>query len=453
MNKYKKLFLITSCVLVLPVFVAGQVSFWQGFSMTASADEELTIEQQAAKDKADAEEKAKQDAIDDAKDKAESIESKIARELKEKEKLEQNLGQIQKSVSIANLDISKTKSVIQTTASDISRKEAEVKNLNGKMEMQKNMLRGLLQQVYYNNGQPILNVVLSSRSFVDVFADTDHLLTVEDKIMKLSTEIANTKQQIEEDKIELAKEKEKHEEILDDKVDQKQELVADQMDVQADIESKDVIISKLKKQLAELQGDLNALSGKSYNASDIRGAVEDASKETGVPEGVLYGFLKMETNLGANTGKCTYAEVEKVSTANYKKYGSKYKASIALLIKRKNLFYDLVADLGYDKNKKVSCSPSGYVGQGGAMGIPQFMSDVWMGYSARITSATGHKTPDPWNLTDGVMAMAIKLRGAGATSSTASAIKKASINYLGTFHAPYYNGIVYWSKNYKLLFD
>jgi hypothetical protein len=50
------------------------------------------------------------------------------------------------------------------------------------------------------------------------------------------------------------------------------------------------------------------------------------------------------------------------------------------------------------------------------------------------------------------MAMAIKLRGAGATSSSESAIKKASINYLGTLHAPYYNGIVYWSKNYKLLF-
>jgi hypothetical protein len=25
----------------------------------------------------------------------------------------------------------------------------------------------------------------------------------------------------------------------------------------------------------------------------------------------LYGFLKMETNLGANTGQCTYDEVEK----------------------------------------------------------------------------------------------------------------------------------------------
>jgi len=427
MNKYKKFLLISAWAIVVPVFVWQQISFWQGVSRSALA--------------ADPE-----DNISDAQ-------KKLDKEIKAKALLEKNLGQIQGAVASTQKAINTTKSVISETASNISRKEAEVQNLNDKIEMQKTMLRGLLQQMYYNQGQPVLNVVLTSKNFADVFSDTDHLLTIEDKLKNLSAEISDTKEQVEQDKIELAAEKEKHEAILDEKVDQKQELVADQIDVQDDIEDKNATIAKLQKQLVELQGDLNALSGKSYNAKDIREAVEIASKSTGVPEGVLYGFLKMETNLGANTGKCTYDQVEKVSLANYKKYGSKYKASIALLYKRHDIFDVLVKKLGYDKNKKVSCSPSGYIGQGGAMGIPQFMSDVWQGYSARITSATGHGTPDPWNLTDGVMAMAIKLKGAGATSSSATAIRKASINYLGTFHAPYYNGIVYWSKNYKLLFQ
>jgi membrane-bound lytic murein transglycosylase B len=166
----------------------------------------------------------------------------------------------------------------------------------------------------------------------------------------------------------------------------------------------------------------------------------------------------METNLGANTGKCTYKEVESVSVARYKvllKTNKNWQASIDLLYKRQALFYDLMKTLGYSKDKKVSCSPapSSYIGQGGAMGIPQFMSDVWKGYSSKITAKTGHKNPDPWSLTDGVMAMAIKLAGAGGTSSKESAIRTASINYLGTFNANYYNGIVYWSKNYKLLFQ
>lgn len=87
------------------------------------------------------------------------------------------------------------------------------------------------------------------------------------------------------------------------------------------------------------------------------------------------------------------------------------------------------------------------------MGVAQFMSDVWRGYESDIRSKTGHKNPDPWNLTDGVMAMALKLRKAGATSDKESVIKKASINYLGNFNANYYNGIVYWAKNYKKLFN
>jgi hypothetical protein len=51
------------------------------------------------------------------------------------------------------------------------------------------------------------------------------------------------------------------------------------------------------------------------------------------------------------------------------------------------------------------------------------------------------------------MAMALKLKKAGATSDSAAVIRKASINYLGSYYASYYNGIVYWAKNYKKLFD
>lgn len=440
-NNRKKLLLTVAWALIVPIFIASQVSFWRGASQRAmAADETLN-----------------QDVLDETKDEISDLEKKLQKEEKAKKLLEQNLGQIQGAVASTVKEISKTKSVISETEKTISRKESEIKNMNENIELQKSILKSLLQETYYNQTQPILNVVLTSASFAEIFSNTDHLLTVEDRIKQVSDEIAQSKMQIEQDKSELAEVKEEHEEILDDKVDKKQELVAVQADVQEDIESKEATISKLQKQLAELQGDLNALSGKSYNAKDIRDAVEFASGRTGVPEGVLYGFLKMETNLGANTGKCTYKEVERVAVANYKtllKKSSRWQASIDLLYKRQGLFYDLVEDLGYSKDKKVSCTPNpkNYIGQGGGMGIPQFMSDVWKGYSPKITANTGHKTPDPWDLTDGVMAMAIKLKGAGATSDSSSAIKKASINYLGTFNNNYYSGIVYWSKNYKLLF-
>lgn len=370
----------------------------------------------------------------------------------EKEVLEKKLEKKEQELNVANNNYSKVTAQVNTTASllvqtekEISRKEAEIKNLEDRVALYKGMLSTFLQEAYFSDQDPVMRLATAKEGLDSAFGNFDRMLSVKDKILNIMDDLNDTKMKLGEAKEELAEKKEDHKDLL-------QQKKAEQGEIVEDIQEAKASIAELQKKLAELQSDLAVLTGKSYNAKDIRDAVEFASKNTGVPRGVLYGFLKMETNLGANTGQCTYEQVEKVAVARYKKYGSKYKASIALLYKRQELFYDLVGDLGYGKNKKVSCSPSGYIGQGGAMGVAQFMSDVWNSYSPQITANTGHKTPDPWNLTDGVMAMAIKLKKAGATSDSPSAIKKASINYLGTFYANYYNGIVYWSKNYKTLF-
>jgi peptidoglycan hydrolase CwlO-like protein len=418
--------------IILPFFALSQISFWQASIIYAA------------------------DSISDLEDEKSDTQKKLDKELDAKTKLQNNLTQIQGAVSSTQAVINKTQATITEVKSTISRKEAEINNLNDQIDLQEEILKNFLQQIYYTKNQPILNVVLTEKDFTDMFSSADHLMTLEDKIVNISRELADKRKQVEQDTAELADIRQQHEEVLEDKVEQKQELVADKNKVAAEVAEKEATIEELQNKLAELESDLNKLTGTSYSAGDIREAVEYASDKTGVPEGVLYGFLKMETNLGANTGQCTYKQVIDVALPRYKKLlksNKKWQNSIDILYKRRDIFYDIVESLDYSKSKKVSCSPSGYVGQGGAMGVSQFMSDVWKGYESRIIAKTGHLHPNPWSLTDGTMAMAIKLRQAGATSSSASAIKKASINYLGTFYANYYNGIVYWSKNYKRLFD
>lgn len=426
-TKRKKIVWFVVWALAVPVFVWSQLNFYK--SAYAA------------------------DSISDLEDEKDKIEDKLKKEQQALAKKQQELSQVSSAVYSTQSEINKTQSALTEVKQTLTRKELEIVNLEDQIKLKEEMLKNFLREIYYIKNQSTISVVLSESNFTDMFSSVDHLLTLEDKIANISKELARTKNQIEQDKVELADIKEQHEEALEDKIDKKQDLLASKAAVAGAVAEKEATIEELQDKLAELESDLNILTGKTFNAKDIKEAVEYASGKTGVPKGVLYGFLKMETNLGANTGQCTYKEVEKVAVARYKKYGSKYKASIALLYKRQELFYELVDDLGYGKNKKVSCSPSGYVGQGGAMGVPQFMSDTWQGYKSSIAANTGHKTPDPWDLTDGVMAMALKLKKAGATSDSASAIKKASINYLGTFYANYYNGIVYWSKNYKRLFD
>ncbi|MDD2766722.1 MAG: lytic murein transglycosylase [Candidatus Moranbacteria bacterium] len=391
-------------------------------------------------------------------DRIDSLEKKLKDASKKKSELEKNLNQINTSLTSTQQVIQRTQVLLNESTQTIEQKEKEVAGLEQQLTLEKSVLKGLLRELYESSSIPFSEIIVAEKSDMRFFHEYDTLFSVQEKIQGVIGEINTMKEKVTGEKETLEDMKKDQERLLALKNQQKKNLVLDKVDTQGDIEDQQTIISRLKKELDQLQGDLDILSGKSYDAKDIREAVEFASKKTGVPVGVLYGFLKKETNIGVNTGQCTYKQVESVSVARYKsllKKNKNWQKSIDLLYKRKALFYDIVDVLGYSKDKKVSCSPSpsAYIGQGGAMGIPQFMSDVWMGYKSRITANTGHKNPDPWNITDGVMAMALKLRVAGATSSKESVIKSASINYLGTFNKNYYEGIVYWSKNYKLLFQ
>ena len=434
-KKTKKIAFVLAWVFVVPAFVMSQVSFWGGNVKADTA----TVDQSAVQDT--------QNNISD-------LQKKLEKAQAAKEKLQQNLGQIQKSVSIVKLDINKTKSVIQDTVANISRKETEVANMNDQITLQKELLKSFMQQVYYNQNQPILNVVLASQNFADVFSNTDHLLTLGDKIKDLSGQIAQNVSQLESDKSQLADLKQQHEQVLATKVDQQQTLVADQVDTQQSIQDKQQTIDKLNKELSQLQGDLNTLLGKSYSAKNIMDAVAYASDKTNVPRGFLIGVLKMETNLGANVGGCTYGQVESGAESSYKA-GKLGKTAWATFLKRRDTFKGITKELGLDYQKqKVSCNPKGYTGTGGAMGVAQFMPDTWNAYKSQVASITGNNPPSPWDLGDGVMAMALKLgRTPGVTAGKKTAFKTAACSYLGTCYAPYINGILYWADNYKDLLN
>lgn len=397
-------------------------------------------------------------AADDAGDIQDDIkktEKQLEAAQKKEAVLKQNLGQITGSLVVTKQLIARTMGLLSDTESVISGKQAEIAAIENEIVLQKHLLQELIQSLYDNRRNRLAEMILDQKALQEHLVEGGNLMTIQEKISVIADELEAAHDTADEERTVLEDAKLEHERLLRLKSEQEKSLTIAKIDTQADLTDQQQIISRLSKELAELQGDLSQLTGKSYNAKDIREAVEFASKRTGVPEGVLYGFLKMETNLGANTGQCTYDEVEKGALARYRsllKKNKKWQASIDTLMRRKGLFVKIVKDLGYSKDKKVSCNPRSYIGQGGAMGVPQFMSDVWNAYAAQISAQTGHKNPDPWNLTDGVMAMALKLKKAGATSSSTSVIRSSSISYLGGFSAGYYNGIVYWSKNYKLLF-
>ena len=189
---------------------------------------------------------------------------------------------------------------------------------------------------------------------------------------------------------------------------------------------------------------------------EIERAAEFASQATGVRKDFLMGMLTVESDLGRNTGKCTYEEVARGAEEAHKR-GRLGSAAWRTFQERQRTIEKLARDLGYDADRlRVSCNPGSYAGTGGALGVPQFMPDIWMHYKDEIAEIVDKDNPDPWNAKDGVVAMALLLADTpGVTEHNYYAERNSAKMYLsGTTSSAYEwyaNQAVYWSRNYAKL--
>ncbi|MFC1645415.1 hypothetical protein ACFL08_05305 [Patescibacteria group bacterium] len=379
------------------------------------------------------------------------VEKELKKKVEEEKKLEGNLSVIQGAVYSTERAIVQTESKIEKTEEVIKRKEGEINKLGEKYNLQKEVLRRLIQEMYYNYEQPLVYVALDHDDLSEMLTNFDHLLSMRDQVLALVEDIKRDKQDIKKEKTELEGVIDDHEELLEQKDEQKKALMIDKYHLQSEVAEAKEDIGKLKKKLSKLNSNLTKMLGKKYDVDDIEDAVKFASKQTKVRKDYLMGMLVVESDLGRYTGGCYYKESR---MSDY----------------RKTVFKNICEELGHKyKKMKVSCPPKSYSGTGGAMGVAQFMSDTWLGYQDKIAAKTGNYPPDPWSLVDGVMAMAVKLENDGAGNSGKVKITNpcnrsnkinvkweeyASLKYLGWSCYGlnnYAKNVQYWADNYEKL--
>ena len=396
-NIKKSNVILFGIVFLLMMFLFGG----KNFVVKTYADDATTLtpEEQAALDAKKAEEEKLAKEKDKVKDNIKDLNKKLDKKIKQKENLEQNLTAVQRAVYSTKKAINNTQSEIEKTEETIQRKEEELKLLEENKKKKTEILKKMVQEVYANSQQPFLYIVFEKDNFIDNATSVDNFFRMKEKIMEAIDEVKNNQKVIDGEKQKLAKIKDEKNKLLGLKVVQKKALDNQKIGLQVEVNEKMASIKKIQSKLSALKNDLNKILGKSYNTGDVKDAIKFANKSTGVRKGFLFGMLSVESRLGASVGGCNYKESRMSSY-------------------RKTIFKDICKRLGYNyKKRKVSCPPRSYKGTGGAMGAAQFMSDTWKGYESSIASHTGHSTPDPWNLVDGVMAMALKLKNDGATKS------------------------------------
>jgi peptidoglycan hydrolase CwlO-like protein len=369
-----------------------------------------------------------------AADDVAEIKSDIEKVEDKKEDVEKELDTSQSLLKKKNAELGLTKTLLQKTQSEISRKEMEVVNLDQRIELNQEMLKSYIQEAFYADQDPLRGLLLGGAKDFGMSGEFDQLLNVKEKIIISLNEIKLAKEDVKKTKEELNEKKENHEKLISVQQGQQNEIRTDIKEAQASLVDLNAKINKLKS-------ELSSLLSSSVSFKNVVDAAGFAAKVTGIRKDYLLGVLVVESNLGRYTGGCT---ADKSNMSSY----------------RLGIFKTICGELDYEwKKRKVSCPPSGYKGSGGAMGVGQFMSDTWLGYKSSIASVTGHNPPDPWNLTDGVVAMALKLiKVDGVKDHKKSAEAKAYCIYLaGGNWASYCDSkgvnygekVLYWADNYE----
>ena len=348
---------------------------------------------------------------------------------------------LQGDVTMLNAQIKKAEAEIKQRSITISNLNAEInarstkiKNLDQRIVRGQESLASMLQTVREVEGSTLPEIILSSKSVSEFFADFDALLTVEQKLDELFTSIRGAKTQAEIEKKTLAKQQTQE---LDARyvVETKKKVVA-----QSEAEKKS-LLAITKNQEASYQ---KVLVERQQQAAKIRAALfplrdsggipfgtaldyaSYASQKTGVRAAFILAILSQESDLGKNVGSCFVSSLQTGDGVG--KNTGKFFAGVMKSPRDTDPFLKITSALGLPwATTPVSCPSAG--GYGGAMGPSQFIPSTWVLYQARLAKALGVSRANPWEAKDAIMATALYMSDLGADAGTYSAERNAACKY------------------------
>jgi len=362
---------------------------------------------------------------EELKEEIKKVEEEIRKVNTELKSTQQKSRTLKREISIYNSKISKNELEIKETKLTIEEAEMEIGEIKKKIEEgeikkeeYKKSLRNLIKLLYIYEQDSVLEVLITKDSFSDFLIGVDAIESVKDEVFESIVNLKNQKEELGLRSEELIEQQEEKDQLIQMRAYQNESLseIKIQNDELLDVtkgeekqfqqllaENKNILPS-LRAQLYDLQS-----LGQKIEIDDAFSAAERIGSMIGVRPAYLLGILKVESNLGKNTGSGNWKDD---MYGCYMRLSKIYSSREAHYIKRaeteKNAFFSIVNRLDLDPmSVKVSKEPT--YGCGGAMGPAQFIPSTWLAYESRVSNVTGHYPPNPWNLTDAMGAMAVKV--------------------------------------------
>lgn len=318
-------------------------------------------------------------------------------------------------INAAQANIKSKTLAISRLNSNISKKQEEISDLEQKIQDDINHIAELVRKTKEIDSYTVAEAILSDKDLSSFFADIDTYASTRTALMSLVNNLRGTKQLTEKQKVELAKERDA-ESAARAQIEVSKKQVEEVQKVQQTLLTQSQNQERAYASLvAEKQAKAEAIRTALFGLRDAEAIpfgtalqyAEEASKKTGVRPALILGILQQESNLGQNVGTCIITDLRSGSTRNVNT--GRVFANGIHPTRDLPLLQSLLPALGRDPIlTKISCPLS--IGYGGAMGPAQFIPSTWNLMKGKISVATGKATPDPWNPSDAIMAMALFLK-------------------------------------------
>jgi membrane-bound lytic murein transglycosylase B len=342
----------------------------------------------------------------------------LSQKQKESVSLERDISILNAKIKTAKLNIQARQIAITELNSDIADKEKTIGLLNGKLIKEKEALASIIRRTYEVNQYSLPEIVLSGKKVSEFFQDVDSFVAVKSAIRDSFDLITDSKTKTEIEKSDLEDKKQEQlelksiQELEKKKIESQEAEKARILKISKGIEADYQKLLKVKKSdAAKIRAELFTLQGSA--AIPFEKALQIANKAkdiTGIRPAFLLGIIAEESNLGQNVGKGSW-KVDMHPTRDAP------------------IFLDICSRLGLNPDS-MPVSKKVWYGYGGAMGPAQFIPSTWVLYEKKISAATGHNPPNPWDPEDAFMGAAIYLKDSGAAKQTVSAERTAALCYL-----------------------
>lgn len=390
--------------LLLPLFVLGGLLF---SSIAALAQEREGGESEAssattALDENAAAIAAKKQHINDLNRKISELESKRDTAADQAALIEARVEALQEQVAQARLELRQTQLAANEVEEEQQVTAENVEELTQRVREKREQLRGLLRLLYEKEQTSIVTVFLVTGSLSDLLGEREAVQRVQDQTLELMRTLQDEQRALQERQAELAEQERVLANLVEVQAAQRADLAAQEQEQAAFLAAKAEEQAQYEQKLAEavaarkeIERNLFTLTnaGVKLSFTEATDMAKYASTLTGVRPALILAVMKIESNVGQNIGSGSYPD--------------------DMHPRSREPFLRIMAKLGRDPHT-TPVSRSRSYGWGGAMGPAQVMPETWERIEPELARLMKKALPNPFELTDAVVATAYFLGSHGA---------------------------------------